>query len=222
MSPYAWDKPFFANREEAAKDLADKLREYKGQNPLVLAVPRGAVPMGKVIADALKGELDVVLAHKIGAPDNPEFAVGAVSESGKVYIAPYAEAMGLNEQNLQKEIRKQFEAIQKRRKQYTPFGPQISAEHRIVIIVDDGIATGSTIFAAIREVRPQGPLRIVVAAAVIPPDVAEKLRREADEVVALAVTSDFGAVGEFFKDFGQVTDEEVAEILKSRGAKKPG
>lgn len=221
MKRFAWERTSFKNREEAANLLVEKLSEYRGQDPLILAVPRGALPMGRILADALQGELDVVLVHKIGAPDNPELAVGAVSEKGEVYLAPYAVALHIPEKLLDQEVAKQVEVLRKRRKLYTPYRTPRDADKRIVIIVDDGIATGSTILAAIRAVRHEGPLKVIVAAAVAPPDTVETIRREADDVVVLAMEAEFGAVGEFFEDFRQVTDEEVVEILKQQqGLKK--
>ena len=220
MVKLAWAKPYFKDREDAARQLGGRLSEYKGQNPLVLAVPRGAVPMGKIVAEALDGELGLALVHKIGEPGNPEFALGAVSEGGEVYLAHYARALGHTEEYLAPEISRQIEILKQRRKRYAAAGPLPNADKRIVILLDDGIATGSTILAAIREVRHQGPLKVVVATAAAPPDVVENLRREADEVAALAVEADFGAVGEFFENFSQVTDEEVVRILKE-GRSRP-
>jgi predicted phosphoribosyltransferase len=218
----AWEKPYFKDREEAARLLAGRLAEYRGEDPLVLAVPRGAVPMGRVLADELQGDLDVVLAHKIGAPDNPEFAVGAVGEGGEVLLADYARSLGYSEEGLEKEIRRQREALRKKRELYSSVRPAVPVEGRIVILVDDGIATGSTMIAAIQELRHRAPRRVVVAAACAPPEVVEKLHRAADEVVVLAAEADFGAVGEFFQDFRQVSDEEVLAALKgSVRGKKP-
>lgn len=211
---YAWTKPYFKDREEAAAQLAGRLGNYRGEDPLVLAIPRGAVPMGKILARQLDGELDVVLAHKIGAPGNPELAVGAVGEGGEVYLASYAGSLGVTEASAQEEAARQLEGLRKRRKLYTPYRPSLQAQGRVAILVDDGIATGATMLAAIRELRRQAPRKIVVAAAAAPPEVVEKLRREADEVEVLVAESDFGAVGEFFEDFRQVTDEEVVGILK--------
>lgn len=115
---YAWEKPFFKNREEAARLLAGRLTDYQGQNPLVLAIPRGAVPMGQIIAEALGGELDVILVHKVGAPDNPELALGAVSENGEFYEASFTRSLGYSEESLQAEIQKQIQALKKRRQLY--------------------------------------------------------------------------------------------------------
>ncbi len=206
--------PIFKNRQEAAKFLCPKLYAYKGKNPLVLAIPRGAVPMGKIIAAELGGELDVVLVHKLGSPGNPEYAMGAVSERGALTTAAYAQHLAVTPGYLQEEVRHQTRLLEHRRKLYTPHREPLSATNRLVILVDDGIATGSTLQAAIREVDSQKPAQVVVAAAVAPPEAVEILKAEADEVVVLAVRPDFKAIGDFFQDFTQVTDEEVVEILK--------
>lgn len=222
MARFAWDRPYFKNREEAAKLLVEKLSDYKGKKPLVLAIPRGAVPMGRILAMELGGDLDVILVCKVGAPDNPEFALGAVGESGELYIAPYASSFHYSDELIEAEAKRQVQILKDRRKLYTPYRPSIDAQGRIVILVDDGIATGSTAIAALRELHRQAPGRIIVATAVIPPEVMEKLHQEAHEVVALAVTSEFGAIGEFYEDFRQVSDEEVVQILKDAQSNHSG
>ena len=134
----------FENRVAAARQLAAALSQYRNQHPLVLAIPRGAVPMAKVIADELNGELDVVLVHKVGAPGNPEFAIGAVDESGWVYLADYAHETGASEQYIKNEVSTQLAAMRQRRAQYTPIRQPIDPAGRVVIVTDDGLATGST------------------------------------------------------------------------------
>jgi predicted phosphoribosyltransferase len=132
----------FANRHQAAKQLAEALAAYKGQHPLILAIPRGAVPMGQQLAKALDGELDVVLVRKLRAPFNPEFAIGSIDESGWTYIADYAESAGGTAAYLEQEKKAQLATIRQRRAQYTPLRPPIDPAGRIVIVVDDGLATG--------------------------------------------------------------------------------
>jgi predicted phosphoribosyltransferase len=209
----------FQNRQEAAWLLAEKLKPYKGQNPLILAIPRGAVPMGQIIADALDGELDVVLVHKLGAPGNPEFAIGSVSESGEVFLTDTAAALGISEYHIAREIKTQLESLRRRRTVYTPVRPPIDPFNRIVIVVDNGIATGSTMIAALRAVRAKRPSKLIGAVAVAPPETLERIAKEADEVVYLAAPEIFHAVGQFFLDFSQVTDEEVIDILKQASQK---
>jgi predicted phosphoribosyltransferase len=204
----------FQNREQAARLLAEKLAKYKGQNPLVLAVPRGAVPMGKIIADALDGELDVILVRKLRAPNQPELAIGSIDETGHVYLGEYAHVLRIPEGYLEAEKQRQLETLRKRRSLYTPVHPPIDPANRIVIVVDDGIATGSTVIAALRALRAKNPARLIVATAVAPPETLQKIEEEADEVVCLQTPTFFYAIGEFFEDFSQVSDEDVIAILK--------
>ncbi|MBI3532697.1 MAG: phosphoribosyltransferase [Burkholderiales bacterium] len=206
----------FRDRLEAAEQLATKLTVYKGQKPLVLAIPRGAVPMAKLIAERLDGDFDVVLVRKLRAPWQPELAVGSVDESGWTYIAPFAESMGADDKHLAEEKRKQLETIRQRRAQYTPLRPHIDPAGRTVIIIDDGLATGATMIAALHGLRQQNPARLVCAVPVAPPDTLAKVRELADEVVCLQAPEFFQAVGQFYRHFPQVEDEEVIALLKAK------
>jgi predicted phosphoribosyltransferase len=201
----------FKDRDEAATLLAKRLSAYKGQNPLVLGVPRGAVPMARIVADALGGELDVVLVRKLRAPGQPELAIGAVDEAGSVLKGPYFNIA--DEEYVREEIRNQQEILRARREMYTRAQKAIDPAGRIVIIVDDGIATGSSMMAAIRSVRARKPRKIIVAIGVAPDQSLERMRVEADEVVCLETPADFYAVGQFFLDFSEVTDEMVVTAL---------
>jgi hypothetical protein len=204
----------FANREQAARQLAERLQSYAGTHPLVLAIPRGGVPMGKIVADALGGELDVVLVHKLGAPGNPELAIGAVSEHGTVFIHEQAQAVGAQEDYVRREAETQRQILQRRRKTYTPGREAISPEGRTVIVVDDGGATGATMTAALHTVRQEQPRHLVAAMGVAPPKTVEALRAEADAVVCLETPRGFTAVGQAFVEFGEVTDAAVIEALR--------
>ncbi|MCP5468797.1 MAG: phosphoribosyltransferase [Deltaproteobacteria bacterium] len=206
----------FKNRQEAADQLVQRLQAYQDKNPLVLAIPRGAIHMAKRLAEGLQGDLDVVLVHKLGAPGQPELAIGAVDETGEVYLHPYAKLIGVGQSYLEQEIQNQVSLLRVRRKNYTPLRQSINPQGRIVIVVDDGIATGATMIAALNALRKKNPKKIIVATAVAPASTVEKLENFADEVVCLEAPEDFRAVGQFFEDFSQVSDEEVIQALRSR------
>ena len=201
----------FANREEAAGLLAARLADYRGQHPLVLGVPRGAVPMARIIADALGGDLDVVLVRKLRAPGQPELAIGAVDEAGCLLKSAYFDTA--SDEVLGEEICTQREILRRRRALYTRAQRPFDPAGRQVIVVDDGIATGSSIVAAIRSIRARKPQKVVVAIGVAPTITLARLRNEADEVVCLYSTDAFSAVGEFFDDFSEVTDDMVVAAL---------
>ena len=204
----------FRDRTGAAIRLADRLKTYRGQHPLVLAIPRGAVPMARLIADALEGELDVVLVRKLRAPHQPELAVGAVNESGWTFIADYAGFYGANAAYLEAEKQAQLATLRQRRAQYTPVRAPLDPKGRIVIVVDDGLATGATMRAALQGVRACQPARLICAVPVSPPDTLAKMADLADEVVCLETPYSFQAVGQFYQHFPQVEDAEVIEVLK--------
>ncbi|WP_300273558.1 phosphoribosyltransferase [Halomonas sp.] len=203
----------FRNRLDAAHRLATRLGQLAGRHPLVLAIPRGGVPMGRIIADTLGGELDVVLVRKIGAPGNPEYAIGAVSEDGSVHLEEAAR--GCREAWLAREVECQRELIAERRRRYTPVRSPVDPAGRIVVVVDDGSATGATMAAALATLRQRGPARLVAALGVAPPDTLARLETLADEVVCGEVPERFGSVGRFFADFAQVSDDEVVALLAS-------
>lgn len=204
----------FRDRDEAANRLAEKLKSYRGKNPLILAIPRGAVPMAKIIADKLAGELDVVLVRKLRAPHQPELAIGSVNESGWTYLADFAQLYGGSSDYLEAEKRTQMETIRQRRAQYTPIRPPIDPAGRIVIVIDDGLATGATMISALHGLRAMKPAKLICAIPVSPPDTLAKVADLADEVVCLEAPPFFQAVGQFYQHFPQVDDDEVIELLK--------
>ena len=215
----------FRDRIDAAQRLAKALAGYRGKNPLVLAIPRGAVRMGKVLADAVEGELDVVLVRKLRSPESAEFAIGAIDESGWAYVADYAAEAGADEGYLAREKRIQMETLRKRRAQYTPARAPDDPAGRIAIVVDDGLATGATMIAALHAVRAKKPARLICAVPVAAPDSLAKVSPHADEVVCLETPANFYAVGQFYRDFPQVEDDEVAALLalgKELRAKRAG
>ena len=203
----------FCDRTDAANQLAERLKAYRNKNPLILAIPRGAVPMGKIIAEKLSGELDVVLVRKLRAPHQQELALGSVNESGWTYLADFAELYGGSADYLEAEKRAQLQTIRQRRAQYTPIRPPISPAGRIVIVIDDGLATGATMISALHGLRAMKPAKLICAIPVSPPDTLTKVAELADEVVCLEAPPFFQAVGQFYRHFPQVDDDEVIALL---------
>ena len=174
--------------------------------------------MGEVIARELGGELDVVLVRKLGAPFNPEFAVGSIDEDGWSYVADHAAAAGADGAYLEREKREQLALLKRRRASYTPGRKPIPLAGRVAIVVDDGLATGATMIAALHSVAARKPRKVVCAVPVASREALDAVERHADEVVCLETPADFRAVGQFYEDFPQVGDAEVALILRGSGA----
>lgn len=208
----------FNDRLEAAGRLAEALAAYRDRNPLVLAVPRGAVPMGAALAEALHGELDVVLVHKLSSAWNPEYAVGAIDESGWSFVSDAAEA---DDGWLKKEKAARLAELRERRALYSPGQTPIDPAGRIVIVVDDGLATGATMIAALHALRAQKPERLICAVPVAAPDSLRRVEAQADETVCLYAPWEFQAVGQFYREFGQVSDGEVIDCLRQFRRKQP-
>lgn len=214
--------PSFTDREEAARQLAARLLAYQGKNPLVLAIPRGAVPMARVIAQQLGGELDVVLVRKLRAPLQPELAIGAVNESGWLYLTGQGYQHGVSDSYLAAERREQMQTIRERRARYAKARPAAATAGRVVIVVDDGLATGATMIAALNGLRQSKPAKLVCAVPVAPADTLARVTHLADEVVCLHQPEDFEAVGQYYRQFPQVSDDEVLAILRQyQAARRP-
>jgi predicted phosphoribosyltransferase len=204
----------FRDREDAACLLAQQLRGRKFHKPLVLVIPRGGVPTGAVLARELGAELDVVLARKLRAPAQPELAVGAVGEDGSVYINRQAEEiLGPIKGYLEDERRHQLAEIARRKQLFRAARPQAPVAGRSVIVTDDGIATGSTMIAALQSIRTREPRELIVAVPVASPDRLAEVRKWCDDVVCLHTPEEFWAIGQFYEDFSQVEDETVVELL---------
>lgn len=203
----------FKDRVDAGKLLAEKLAMYRGkQDVVVLALPRGGVVVGAEVAKALAAPLDIVVTRKIGAPGNPEYAIGALTESGEP-IFNEAERVDVDTEWLKREVAKEKQEAERRIKTYRGDRPPTDLANKIVIIVDDGIATGLTMRAAIQSVRAKQSKKIAVAVPVSARDSAEIIKQEADELVVLDTPLFFGAVGAFYQIFNQTTDEEVIKLL---------
>jgi len=204
----------FSDRKEAGRRLAEKLLKFKNQNPLVLGIPRGGVVVAGEVASALEAPLDVIIPRKIGAPFNEELAVGAVAPDGTVlYDENALRCLGLDEKMLQKQISRALDEIKRRLRLYRGDEEPLACKGRTVIVVDDGIATGFTVQAALRSLRRQAPARLVLAVPVAPREGAARLKPVVDEFVCLLIPEVFYAVGQFYENFRQTADEEVISIL---------
>lgn len=209
---------FFANRIEAGQLLAEEVARRGYDDPVVLGLPRGGVPVAAEVALRLNAPLDVILVRKIGAPIQPELAMGAVVDGDApefVRNEDVIRMLGITDDEFQREAARQLKIIEQRRNLWVAGRPATPVRDKTVIIVDDGIATGATITASLHALKKRGPKRTVIAAPVAPPDAVEALRLEADEVVCLETPDYFGAIGLFYRDFSQVSDAEVTEILGS-------
>lgn len=206
----------FANRNEAGVRLAARLAHLKGEDVVVFALPRGGVPVAAPIARALDAPLDLVLVRKLGTPIQPELAMGAVADAGAPVIVRNEDVIAMarvDEAEFDAVCRRELLEIERRRRLYLGARPHVEAKDRVAIVVDDGVATGATTRAALRAIRTHQPKRLVLATPVAPPEALELLREEADETICLEVHANFGAIGYFYRDFHQLSDDEVIAIL---------
>jgi putative phosphoribosyl transferase len=205
----------FENRKEAGKMLAQALAEYRGTRAIVVALPRGGVVVGYEVARQLQLPLDVLVTRKIGAPDNPEYAIGAIAEVGEVQLNQEEIVLyRIPRDYLEREIQRQKLEIQRRVQLYRGGRPLPSLADKIVIVVDDGIATGYTMRASIRALKTARPAKIVLAVPVAPADVLDEMGQEVDDVVCLSTPEPFFAVGIWYRNFEQTSDEEVRDYLE--------
>lgn len=206
----------FSNRIVAGRKLAKALASYKHQHPVVLALPRGGVPVAAEIATALDAPLDLVLVRKIGVPFQPELAMGAVVDGREPVVVRNEDVIRLadiSETDFAAIRDEQLAEIERRRKLYLGARPHPDLEGQVVIIVDDGIATGATIRAALRAIRMRKPRKLILAVPVAPTQSLNDLRGEADDIVCLEDYEEFGAIGFYYSDFRQISDEEVIDLL---------
>ena len=211
----------FRNRTDAGQQLADALASLRGQHPLVLAIPRGGVPIGRIVADRLDGELDIVLVRKIGAPDNPEYAIGAIDETGAILRSDDSNFFDVDESYLKREAAEQLAAIRARRKIYSLDHAAIDPAGRTVVVVDDGLATGATMRAALLAVRARKPSRLVCAIPVASPRGLVSVADVVDDLVYLSAPEHFRAVGQFYESFPAVEDSEVVRLLRQSTPRSP-
>ncbi len=206
----------FKNRIDAGQKLAQALKKYKNaKDTVILALPRGGVVVGFEVAKELNLPLDVVVPRKIGAPGNPEFAIGAITETGEeIFDEETIKTYNISKEYIENEIEKEKAEAERRLKLYRGEQPCLSLKNKTVIILDDGLATGLTMRAAVKTVKTREPKKIVVAFPIGSPESIEIIKHEVDEVVYLDAPLFFGAVGAFYEEFGQTTDEEVVELLR--------
>lgn len=206
----------FRDRADAGRQLARRLEAYAAQDPVVLALPRGGVPVAFEVARELQAPLDLVFVRKIGAPGHAEFGLGAIVDGAQPQVVLNDEALAaldVPRRYIEEETRRQLKEIERRRRHYLSGRRPVDVEGRTVIVVDDGIATGGTVRAALKGLARARPARLVLAVPVAPADTAELLRAEADEVVCLLTPDTFYAVGEHYDDFTQTSDQEVIALL---------
>ena len=207
------DRPFH-DRVEAGRCLGDALQYLSKQEIIVLGIPRGGVVVANEIARGLGAEMDIVLTRKLGAPGNPELAIGAVSETGELILDKHLAAIvGADEEYIQREKERQLAEIERLVRSYRVRKAKVKLQGKVVVLVDDGVATGSTMIAAIQAVRHEKPSQLIVGLPVGPESAIRKLANLADEVLCVRVPPHFSAVGQFYEVFGQTSDEEVLKIL---------
>jgi putative phosphoribosyl transferase len=221
--------PPFEDREDAGRRLAERLVRYRDEHPIIFALPRGGVPVGYEIAHALDAPLDVFVARKLGAPGQPEFGIGAVAPGGvRVLNEDVVQRLGIPDDYLERITERETEEVERRVRHFRGERPEPAVGDRTVILVDDGLATGVTARAAVKALREREPRRLILAVPVCAAQTAELLGPEVDELICLEALPDLGAIGFWYRDFSQTSDEEVIELLararreqEERGAVRP-
>ena len=209
---------FFKDRSDAGKQLAAQLAFLKDQpDVIVLGIPRGGVVVAAEVARALDAPLDVFLAHKLGAPFNPELAIGATTSSGEILLDDLlVRELHITDQDIAHEAEHQCKEIERRMSVYRKNRPPLDVQNKTVVLIDDGVATGATVLASLRALRRQQPAKLILAIPVGPADTVLRLADECDQLIVLATPEPFWAVGRFYFQFGQTSDEEVIELLEAQ------
>jgi len=217
------EEPIFRDRREAGRELARRLQKYTGrQDLLVLGIPRGGLPVAFEVASALKAPLDIFVSRKLGVPGQEELAFGAVASGGtRIVDEEIVNAVGLYEAEIERIAKREMQELERREKVFRAGRPPVDVKGKTVVLVDDGIATGASIRVAIAAMQQKRPAQIVVAAPVVPLSTSERLRKAVDDVICVRTPKSVYAIGEFYDDFSQVTDEEVIELLRQAGSKPP-
>jgi putative phosphoribosyl transferase len=206
----------FRNRLQAGQLLARELSTWQGEKAVVLGIPRGGVVVARSLSEEIKADLDIVLSRKLGAPDQSELAIGAIAESGEVFLNRYLmEQLSVSSSYIEREKKRQRVEIRRRSQLIRRVKPKVSLEGRMVVVTDDGVATGATMQAAVWAVRHENPRALIAAVPVASEEAVERLAQEVDELICLRLPPMFRAVGQFYLEFGQVTDQEVLDILFS-------
>jgi len=206
----------FKNRSDAGRKLAARLAQYKDQQVVLLALPRGGVPVAAEVAAVLGAPIDLVLVRKIGVPSQPELAMGAIVDGDSPITVRNEDVIrlaGVDERTFRAVRDREFAELERRRRLYLGGRNRIGVKDRIAIVIDDGVATGATTRAALRAIRMRQPNKLILAVPVGPTDTIEAMREEADEVLCLEIYEEFNAIGTFYGDFRQITDQEVIDIL---------
>jgi len=208
----------FDDRRDAGRRLAELLLPFATEDPVVVALPRGGVPVAREVAEALRAPLEILAVRKLGAPHNPEYGIGAIAEGGtRVFDAEALAVLGIDGRDLDAIVARETAELERRVETYRGGRPPLSLAGRTAIVVDDGVATGVTDTAALRAIRRQRPRRLVLAVPVCVPESLARLRDEADEVACLLTPPQLYGVGQWYRDFSQVSDEEVVDALGTVG-----